>query len=126
MGPLALERGGTYARCTIKAHAPLMLMVVTTVLVLVDLDLRWFRYHGLAGPTSTLLGPSLAAALIGTTGAAYGATLVFGYGFNVETSGTVPSGTARSVTCSPASPPQTDGACRAGTGHRRRHGGPVA
>jgi len=40
-------------------------------------------------PTSTLLGPSLAAALIGTTGAAYGATLVFGYGFNVETSGTV-------------------------------------
>jgi hypothetical protein len=72
----------------INAHA--LLMVVMTVLVLVDLGLRWFRYHGLAGPTSTLLGISVAAAVIAAVGATYGGTLVFGYGFNVETAGDHP------------------------------------
>ena len=48
------SEAGTQARRTINAHA--LLMVVMTVLVLVDLGLRWFRYHALAGPTSALLG----------------------------------------------------------------------
>jgi hypothetical protein len=63
-------------------------MVAMTVSVLVDLGLRWFRYHG---PTSALLGLSLAAAVIAAMGATYGGTLlVFGYGFNVETAGDHP------------------------------------
>lgn len=82
------SEAGTQARRTINSHA--LLMVITTVLVLVDLGLRWFRYHGLPGPTSELLGLSLAAAVVGATGATYGGTLVFGYGFNVETAGDHP------------------------------------
>ena len=82
------SEAGTQARRTINSHA--LLMVVMTALVLVDLGLRWFRYHGLAGPTSLLLALSLAAALIAALGATYGGTLVFGYGFNVETAGDHP------------------------------------
>lgn len=82
------SEAGTQARRTINAHA--LLMVVMTLLVLVDLGLRWFRYHGLTGPTSALLGLSLAAAVMATVGATYGGTLVFGYGFNVETAGDHP------------------------------------
>jgi len=82
------SEAGTQARRTINAHA--VLMVVMTVLVLVDLGLRWFRYHGTSGPTPALLGLSLAAALVCASGATYGGTLVFGYGFNVETGGDHP------------------------------------
>ena len=70
MGPLALVRGGdpgsTYDQ---NSHA--ILMVAMTVVVLVDLGLRWFRYHGLAGPTAALLSLSLAAAVIAAVGATY-------------------------------------------------------
>jgi len=79
---------GTQARRTTNAHAPLM--VAMTVFVLVDLALRWFRYPALSGSTPTVLGLSLAAALIGALGATYGGTLVFGCGFNVETAGDHP------------------------------------
>jgi uncharacterized membrane protein len=82
------SEAGTQARRTINAHA--VMMVLTTVLVVVDLGLRWFRYHSLPGPTPALLGLSLAAALVVATGATYGGTLVFGYGFNVETAGDHP------------------------------------
>jgi uncharacterized membrane protein len=82
------SEAGTQARRTINAHA--LLMMTMTACVLVDLGLRWFRYHAEAGPTSALLGLSLAAAVIGAVGATYGGTLVFGYGFNVETSGDHP------------------------------------
>lgn len=83
------SEAGTQARRTINAHA--LLMTAMTVLVLVDLGLRWFRSHALAGPTPTLLGISLAAALVGALGATYGGTLVFGYGFNVEIAGDHPA-----------------------------------
>ncbi|MHB8246788.1 MAG: DUF2231 domain-containing protein [Acidimicrobiales bacterium] len=74
---------GTQAWRTINAHV--VLMVMMTVLALIDLDPRSLRYHTLAVPTSALLGLSLAAALIGALVATYGGTLVFGYGFNIET-----------------------------------------
>lgn len=83
------SEAGTQARRTINAHAGLM--VVMTVVVLVDLGLRWFRYHGLPGPTPLLLALSLAAAAVAGIGATYGGTLVFGYGFNVETAGDHPA-----------------------------------
>lgn len=79
---------GTQARRTINAHA--LLMVGMTVFVLVDLALRWFRYPALSGSTPTVLGLSLAVALIGALGATYGWTLVFSYGLNVETAGDHP------------------------------------
>jgi uncharacterized membrane protein len=82
------SEAGTQARRTINAHA--LFMTGTTALVLVDLGLRWLRYHGLPGPTSAILGLSLATALVGALGATYGGTLVFGYGFNVETAGDHP------------------------------------
>lgn len=79
---------GTQARRTINSHASIM--VAMTVLVLLDLGLRWFQWHSNPGPTATLLGLSLAAAVIGGLGATYGGTMVFGYGFNVETAGDHP------------------------------------
>ena len=82
------SEAGTQARRTINAHA--LLMVIMTVVVLVDLGLRWFQWHSLPGPDATLLGLSLAAAVVAAVGATYGGTLVFGYGFNVEAAGDHP------------------------------------
>lgn len=79
---------GTQARRTINAHAAIMVCV--TVIVLVDLGLRWLRYHADAQPPSAILGLSLAAALLVAGGATYGGSLVFAYGFNVETGGDHP------------------------------------
>ena len=79
---------GTQARRTINAHASLMIGV--TLIVLVDLALRWLRYHALASPPAAVLGLTLAAASIVALGATYGGTLVFDYGFNVETAGDHP------------------------------------
>jgi uncharacterized membrane protein len=81
---------GNQARRTVNSHA--VLMVATTVLVLADLGLRWLRYHGHVhvGPTSAVLGLSLAVVALGALGATYGGTLVFDYGFNVETAGDHP------------------------------------
>lgn len=82
------SEGGTQARRTINAHA--LFMIATTTLVFVDLGLRWFRYHAQSGPPPAILGLSLATALAVAIGATYGGTLVFGYGFNVETAGDHP------------------------------------
>ncbi|MGH3733711.1 MAG: DUF2231 domain-containing protein [Acidimicrobiales bacterium] len=82
------SEAGTQARRTINAHA--ILMTIMTVLVLVDLGLRWFQWHSLSGPNSALLVLSLASAAVAAVGATYGGSLVFGYGFNVETGGDHP------------------------------------
>ena len=82
------SEAGTQARRTINAHASIMVSV--TIIVLTDLGLRWLRYHPASQPPSAVLGLSLAAALLVAGGATYGGTLVFGYGFNVETAGDHP------------------------------------
>ena len=79
---------GTQARRTINAHATIMVLV--TIIVLADIGLRWLRYHSAAQPPSAVLGLSLAAAVLVGTGATYGGSMVFGYGFNVETAGDHP------------------------------------
>ena len=79
---------GNQARRTVNSHATIMLSV--TVLALVDIGLRWLRYHGGANPPAAILGLSLAVALVVATGSTYGGTLVFDYGFNVETAGDSP------------------------------------
>jgi uncharacterized membrane protein len=79
---------GTQARRTINAHATTMLTV--TALVLVDLLLRGLVYlHDGTTPAGILVLSLVAAALV-FGGATIGGTLVYDYGFNVETSGDHP------------------------------------
>ena len=82
------SEAGTQARRTINAHASIMLSV--TAIVLVDLGLRWFRYHHMTHPPVAVLVLSLVAAVLVAGGATYGGSLVFEYGFNVETAGDHP------------------------------------
>jgi len=79
---------GTQARRTINAHAVTMLTV--TAIVLVDLAIR-----GLAQPDRSYTSPgvmvlSVVAALLVSIGATLGGSLVYDYGFNVETAGDHP------------------------------------
>jgi uncharacterized membrane protein len=79
---------GTQARRTINAHA--ITMITVTVLVLVDLLVRVTAYadRGLAPALIVVL--SVAAAVLTFIGATIGGSLVYDYGFNVETSGDHP------------------------------------
>jgi uncharacterized membrane protein len=79
---------GTQARRTVNTHATIM--VIVTVIVLVDLGLRWFRYHAMTHPPVVVLVLSLVAAVFVAIGSSYGGTLVFEYGFDVETAGDHP------------------------------------
>ncbi len=79
---------GTQARRTINAHA--WTMVALTVLVLVDIALRWFAYPGDAHTGGVVLVLSLAAAALTVVGGTIGGSITYDYGFNVETSGDHP------------------------------------
>jgi uncharacterized membrane protein len=79
---------GTQARRTINAHAVTMLTV--TALVLVDLAIRALGQPDRASTSVVVLVLSIAAALLTFVGATLGGTLVFDYGFNVETAGDHP------------------------------------
>jgi uncharacterized membrane protein len=74
---------GTQARRTANAHAWTMLTV--TVLVLVDIALRLDVYDTRRYPNVAILVISIVVALLVSIGAAFGGTLVYDYGFNVET-----------------------------------------
>ena len=74
---------GTQARRTANAHAVTMLTV--TVLVLVDIVLRLDAYNTRTYPSVAILVLSIVIALLVSLGAAFGGTLVYDYGFNVET-----------------------------------------
>jgi uncharacterized membrane protein len=79
---------GTQARRTINAHA--ITMITVTVLVLADLAVRYIAYddrHSTPGLVVTL---SVISAALVALGASIGGTLVFDYGFNVETAGDHP------------------------------------
>lgn len=79
---------GTQARRTINAHAVVMLTV--TVLVLVDLVWRGTAaLHEDHTPLPIAI-LSVVAALLVMLGASLGGSLVYDYGFNVETSGDHP------------------------------------
>ncbi len=82
------SEAGTQARRTINAHASIM--VVATLVVMSDLGLRVLDYHSQSQPPNLVLALSLAAAIIVGIGATYGGSLVFDYGFNVETGGDHP------------------------------------
>jgi uncharacterized membrane protein len=80
------SEAGTQARRTINTHA--IIMITVTVLVIVDLILR------LAGDSTWtpvgLMVLTVVAAAVVSTGATYGGSMVYDYGFNVETSGDHP------------------------------------
>jgi uncharacterized membrane protein len=79
---------GTQARRTINAHA--ITMIVVTLLVLVDLLVRWLGYaDGRWTPAGVVVLSVLAAVLV-SAGATIGGSLVYDYGFNVETAGDHP------------------------------------
>jgi uncharacterized membrane protein len=79
---------GTQARRTINAHA--ITMIVVTVLVLVDLAWRGLGDQAAAYTSVGLMILSVVSALLVFVGATIGGTLVFDYGFNVETAGDHP------------------------------------
>jgi uncharacterized membrane protein len=84
---LRSTEAGTQARRTANAHATAMVSV--TVLALVDIVLRIVDYDRVY-PTTLVLVLSIVIAVVVSLGAALGGTLVFDYGFNVETAGDSP------------------------------------
>ncbi|HVL93496.1 MAG TPA: DUF2231 domain-containing protein [Acidimicrobiales bacterium] len=79
---------GTQARRTVNAHA--WTMVSVTVLVLVNVGLRWFAYDGDSHTGVVVLILSLIVAVLTTIGGTIGGSLAYDYGFNVETAGDHP------------------------------------
>ena len=80
---------GTQARRTVNAHA--WTMVTVTVLVLVDVVLRLFVYGDDLHTPPVVLVLSLLAAALTFLGGTIGGSVVYDYGFNVETSGDHPA-----------------------------------
>ncbi|MEO6989829.1 MAG: DUF2231 domain-containing protein [Aquihabitans sp.] len=82
------SEAGTQARRTINTHAAIMIAV--TVLALVNTVLRLNAYNTeLSTPVGIMILSVVVAALV-SVGASFGGTLVFDYGFNVETAGDHP------------------------------------
>jgi len=79
---------GTQARRTINTHA--WIMVTVTVLALADIALRLNQYHTRVSTSGPVLVLSLVVAGLVSLGATFGGSLVYDYGFNVETSGDHP------------------------------------
>jgi uncharacterized membrane protein len=79
---------GTQARRTINAHASTM--VTVTLIVIVDLIIRLTAYHDRGYTPVGIVTLSVIAALLVTFGATLGGSLVYDYGFNVETAGDHP------------------------------------
>ncbi|HEU5033281.1 MAG TPA: DUF2231 domain-containing protein [Mycobacteriales bacterium] len=79
---------GTQARRTINAHA--LTMIAVTLLVLADVLWRTVGHFDTSStPIGIVILSALSAALV-AMGATLGGTLVFDYGFNVETAGDHP------------------------------------
>jgi uncharacterized membrane protein len=85
---LRSSQPGTQARRTANTHAVIMLSV--TALALVDIALRLNGYHTEAYTPVGIAILSVVIAGLVSLGATYGGTLVFDYGFNVETAGDSP------------------------------------
>jgi uncharacterized membrane protein len=79
---------GTQARRTINAHALTMLTV--TAIVLVDLAVRGLGQNDRGYASAVVLVLSVVAAVLVSVGATLGGSLVYDYGFNVETAGDHP------------------------------------
>ena len=85
---LKSTKKGTQARRTVNAHA--WTMMLATVIVLVDIVLRWSVYGGDSFTGAVVLTLTLAVAVLTMLGGSIGGSLAYDYGFNVETSGDHP------------------------------------
>lgn len=83
------SEAGTQARRTINTHATIM--VTVTVLALADLGWRLNDYHTEPVTPIGIVILSVLIAVLVSVGATFGGTLVFDYGFNVETAGDHPA-----------------------------------
>ena len=79
---------GTQARRTINTHATIM--VTVTVLALADIALRVNGYNSEPVTPIGIVVLSVVIALLVSVGATFGGSLVYEYGFNVETAGDHP------------------------------------
>jgi len=79
---------GTQARRTANTHATIM--VTVTILALADIALRLSAYNTELSTPPGIMVLSLVIAGLVSWGATYGGSLVFDYGFNVETAGDSP------------------------------------
>jgi len=79
---------GTQARRTVNTHA--LIMIIVTVLTLADLAVRLTALQDRLSSPVGLSVLSVVIALLVVMGASYGGSLVFDYGFNVETAGDSP------------------------------------
>ena len=94
---------GTQARRTINSHA--IIMIVVTVVALVDVLVRLTASRDDAATPAGLMVLTIIAAALITVGATYGGSLVFDYGFNVETAGDSPVWHASEVNLLPGQHP---------------------
>jgi uncharacterized membrane protein len=83
------SEAGTQARRTINAHATIM--VTVTVLALVDIVWRLNDYHTSVVTPAGIAVLSVIIGLLVSFGATFGGSLVYEYGFNVETAGDHPA-----------------------------------
>ena len=82
------SEAGTQARRTINTHATIMITV--TVLALADIAWRLNDYHTKLVTPAAIAVLSAVVALLVAFGAGFGGSLVYEYGFNVETAGDSP------------------------------------
>ncbi|MFI5046989.1 MAG: DUF2231 domain-containing protein, partial [Acidimicrobiia bacterium] len=83
------SQAGTQARRTINAHATIM--VAVTALALADIAWRLNDYHSEPVTPLGIAVLSVVIAALVSVGATFGGSLVFEYGFNVETAGDHPA-----------------------------------
>lgn len=79
---------GTQARRTINAHA--IVMIAVFALVLLEIALRLLAWPDRASTPVLAVVLSVTAAVLVSAGASLGGSMVFDYGFNVETAGDHP------------------------------------
>jgi uncharacterized membrane protein len=82
------SEAGTQARRTINTHA--CIMITVTILALVNIVWRLNGYNTEPSTPIGIVVLSVVVAALVSLGATYGGTLVFDYGFNVETGGDHP------------------------------------
>ena len=82
------SEAGTQARRTINTHATIM--VTVTVLALADIAWRLRVYDTQAVTPAGIAALSVVIGVLVSVGATYGGSLVYDYGFNVETAGDHP------------------------------------
>ena len=83
------SQAGTQARRTINTHATIMLTVTT--LVVADLAWRLNDFHTKVTTPVGITVLSVVIAVLVSVGATFGGSMVYEYGFNVETAGDHPA-----------------------------------